>query len=148
MPSPCKSITVLTNTWLFILASIYFSSCEQDSLTVKQVTIESILDTINNSRLIAAFKEDDAFSIIVKETFQETDALKLTYRNNFPVYIDSLLNIRTNEFESKKLGYSLVIVDSTVNLNYKESMVHPCYTWQGQTPVQRSMTLKFKRIYK
>jgi hypothetical protein len=124
----------------------YFYACQNEPKEIKREFIHSILDSIQADSLITVFLEDEAISIIKEDAKQTNLFLKITYRETYPAFVDTLERVAKNKFHSKRFKLDYAIENGLINIHYVESMVHPCYTWQGQAPVQRLIEKKYKQI--
>jgi len=127
---------------------IIFTSCEvekRDRAPWSQAYTVSVLDSIDISKLMAAYNEEQGYTLIIKDDSSKRTARKITRRTNFPFLVDSLLQVKPNEYKSKRYRFHYIITDSTVQAVYKEKIIHPSSNWQGQTPGQQDIVTTFWR---
>lgn len=132
---------------LFLLLLIAFSACETKTQNTNPEKLRAIYDSIKVTEATVAFEEDEALCLIKRSEKDSNTFIKIVYRKNFPTYFDTLIRSNDSSFLSKRFEVMYVLQDSSVVCKYIERMVHPCYTWQGQTPVGRNMSIHHKRFY-
>ena len=108
--------------------------------------IKIVLDSIETSAVIAVYNEATSFSILQFQNEERKIALKLTYRMGYPVFIDSLVYIKPNEFKSQRLNTTYLIKDSSIILVNYVKIIHPSSNWQGQTPWTQPYVTTYKRV--
>jgi hypothetical protein len=104
-----------------------------------------ILDSIGKLSL-GCYAEPAGFFILEFDGSQKKFARKLTYRKGFPLYIDTLLYIKHNEFRSKRLNMTYLIKDTCVLTIHYVKIIHPSSNWQGQTPWAQPYVTSYKRL--
>jgi hypothetical protein len=128
---------------LYVVACLLAGWCCTTN-TSPLLTVHELPDSIITSKCIAAFAEEGSHSAIVYDT---STALvqKVSYRNEYPAFIDTLDEVQKNVFVSRRLDLSYIINDSVVTRCEKIKIVHPSSNWQGQAPWGHLETRRFKR---
>ena len=130
----------------FPIAFVFFACNEENYDLQTKEQIKTVMDSISSSNIIACYHEDVGFSVLVFNTNEKRNARRLTYRKGYPVYTDSLIYKKHDEFRSQKFNTTYLIRDSTVlSINYVK-IIHPSSNWQGQTPWQTPYITTYNRI--
>lgn len=133
----------------FILIVFVALSCvekREKSEQFSQQRIQTIVDSIGNSTIIACFFEDGGLSLIQLENKDLHKWRKLVYRLGYATFIDSLVYIKPNEFRSTRLNTNYLIKDSTVISVQQAKIIHPSSNWQGQTPWQQPYVTIYPKL--
>lgn len=105
-----------------------------------------LLDSIGRMKIIACYTEHNSICILEYENKIGKKAQKLIYRIGYPLFTDTLVYVKPNEFKSKHLNTTYLIKDSAVlSINYVK-IIHPSSNWQGQTPWSQPYVTTYKRI--
>lgn len=137
---------ILTNLILLSFASCAISEPENE-LWTEQDAIKH-LDSIDFSELIAAYTDVYGLSLIVKKNQPATNALKITKVTNYPLIIDSLVQTKTQAYQSIKYQTLYTIAENEVVVTYFQKIIHPSSNWQGQTPWQEIIVSRYPRLDK
>lgn len=116
-----------------------FLSCEKENENRerwKKEIEKTVLDSIGSSYIIAAFNEDSCFSVLEFHDDKKI-ARKLVYRKGYPLFIDTLVYKKYDEYSSKRFATSYLIKDTVVLVINFVKIIHPSSNWQGQTPWQQ-----------
>ena len=74
---------------LFLLSIIFtmgFACCGDSTTKIKDEFKSAIPDSIDLSKLIAAYKEDNGYTILLLKNQDPLQVKKITYRKDFPVF--------------------------------------------------------------
>ncbi len=105
--------------------------------------VEALLDSIGRQNIAACFTEGDAL-LILKNNSRQTQ--RLCFRKNFPVFADSLICIKHDEYRSPRLNTTYLIKDTAVFCLVTVKIIHPSSNWQGQTPWKQPYVYAFTRL--
>jgi hypothetical protein len=135
---------------IFILVAISFFlfSCNSSNEKAKEEFRKAIPDSVDLSKLIAAYKEDGGYTLLLLKNGDPLHVKKFTFRNDFPVFADTLLFTGTLEFRSLKFDDSYFISDDKVVIVHNQKIIHPCSNWQGQTPWKEVNVWTYARVDK
>ncbi len=118
---------------LIIVCSTLFS-CNNGKEKARDEFRVAIPDSIDLSKMIAGYKEDNGFTVLLMKNGDPLHVKKFTFRKDFPVFADTLLFTGTLEFRSIKFDDSYFVSDDKVVIVHNQKIIHPCSNWQGQTP--------------
>jgi hypothetical protein len=135
---------------LYILVCLLvLFSCKEQKDNQEQFTkqhIKIILDSIGEQKIIACFNEDNSLSVLELENKERKIVRKLIFRIGYPIFSDSLVYVKTNQFKSSRTNTIYFIKDSSViSINYVK-IIHPSSNWQGQTPWAQPYVNTYKRL--
>lgn len=108
--------------------------------------IDKKCDSLKIKLLIAAYVEFNGYTLITKEDSSSNEATKRIYIPNFPVVLDTLIQLNKNEFKSKKQRTLHLVSDSAVVVTIFQKIIHPSSNWQGQTPWQEVNVFSYARL--
>jgi hypothetical protein len=132
---------------LFIFCLLSFS-CSNGNERSKDAFRAAIPDSIDLSKLIAAYQEDGGHTLLLLKNGDPLHVKKFTFRNDFPVFADTLIFTGTLEFRSLKFDDSYFISDDKVVIVHNQKIIHPCSNWQGQTPWKEVNVWSYARVDK
>ena len=132
-----------------VIFDIEFISCSEGKEPIENFDIietKHILDSLKAEVIAAAYKEESCFCVFVRLTDNLNGIKKLTFRRNFPVYVDTLLYKNKKAFYSKKINSVYLIKDtSIIQISYVK-IIHPSSNWQGQTPWVQPYVTTYNRL--
>lgn len=134
---------------IFVILFVGQISCDENNdieLYPSTSASRKIIDSIGISKVLACFAEDKSITIIERITNNKTR--KLIFREGYPLYTDSLIYIKPNEYRSPKLHTTYLIKDSTVLVIQYAKIIHPSSNWQGQTPWSQPYVMIYPRLDK
>ena len=135
---------------LFILffAITNFSCEEKKPEPWSAFNYKRITDSLNIENIIAIYEESGSLLILEFDPTQKQLARKLTYRKEFPLYLDTLSYVKPNEFRSKKEDITYLIKDTCVVTIQYVKIFHPNSNLRGQTPWTQPYVNTYKRLDK
>lgn len=127
------------------VALVFLPSCNSDSQQSNWSgqSVKVILDSVGRQNIAACFVEGDALLILKNDRGQTQ---RICFRKNFPVFADSLVQIKYDEYRSPRLSTTYLIKDTAVFSLVTVKIIHPSSNWQGQTPWQQPYVYSFPRL--
>lgn len=134
-----------------LLAPLLFTllACEQIKEpplppTLARATV--LMDSMGRANILACFAEEGGISILARNQLTHKAARKFLYRTGYPVFTDSLVCVKYDEFKSPRFTTTYLIKDSSVLTIRFVKIIHPSSNWQGQTPWTQPYVNTYKRM--
>ena len=131
-----------TGIRLFIVSAFLLYACENDQKAEHKFVRP---DSIAAESLVAACREGDAMSLLLREDTSET-AVLYAIRESFPPFTDTLIATGKWKFSSLKFSRTYEIGEDSVIVRYAQKIIHPCYNWQGQAPWKELGVAVYERL--
>lgn len=134
---------------LFVPLLFTLLACEQIKEAPLPATLaraNALMDSMGRANILACFAEEGGISILARNQTTHKAARKFLYRTGYPVFTDSLVCVKYDEFRSPHFTTTYLVKDSNVLTIRFVKIIHPSSNWQGQTPWTQPYVNTYKRM--